>query len=87
MLYFLVLVTGCHSVGKVGNSEIYRVANVNMVSMRGNPHDDEKVAEIKRLLCGGNFYFTWSSTEKPLDLTLATQKAKRSDKTDNRFFW
>ncbi len=87
MLYFLVLVTGCSSAGKVGTSEVYRVSNLSMVSMRGNPHDEERVAEIKKLLCCGAFYFSWSSTEKPIDLTLAAQKARRGARSDNRFFW
>ncbi len=88
MLYFLVLVTGCSSAGKIGTSEVYRVSNVSMVSMRGHPHDEEKVAEIKKLLCCGAFYFSWSSSERPIDLTLAAQKAARAGKrSDNRFFW
>ena len=28
VLYYLVLVTGCNSAGKVGASEIYRITNV-----------------------------------------------------------
>lgn len=87
MLYFLVLVTGCNSVGKLGTSEIYRISNVVCVSMRGHPHDEEKVSEIKKLLCCGTFYFSWSPTDKPIDLTLAAQKKFRNAKTDNRFFW
>lgn len=88
-MYFLALVTGCNSVGKLGSSEIYRLTNVSMVSMRGHPGDEEKVAEIKKLLCCGTFYFSWSSApDKPaVDLTLAAQKAKRGSKSDNRFFW
>ena len=87
MLYFLVMVTGCSSAGKLGTSEIYRLNNVAMVSVRGNPHDEEKVAEIKKLLTCGTFYFAWSSTEPPIDLTLAAQKIAKNAETDNRFFW
>ncbi len=90
MLYFLVLVTGCNSAGKIGSCEIYRVSNVSMVSMRGHPPDEEKVAEIKKLLCCGTFYFSWAppgGPTKPIDLTLAAQKARRGLGSDNRFFW
>ncbi len=92
VLYFLVLVTGCNSAGKLGTSEIYRITNVSMVSMRGVPTDEDKVGEVKKLLCCGAFYFSWSSApDKPaIDLTLAAQKARRannSSKSDHRFFW
>ncbi|XP_059090202.1 synaptojanin-1-like isoform X2 [Tigriopus californicus] len=87
VLYFLVLVTGCVSAGKIGTSEIYRVTNVVMISMRNLPQDEEKVTEIKKLLCCGAFYFAWSHHDTPIDLTLSTQKAVKFAKTDNRFFW
>lgn len=88
VLYFLVMVTGCNSVGKIASTEVYRITNVVMISMRGFPGDDEKVAEIKKLLCCGTFYFSWSSQGDAIDLTLAAQKAvKPMAKTDNRFFW
>ena len=35
ILHLLVLVTGCNSVGKIGHSEVYRVSNVHMISLRG----------------------------------------------------
>ena len=97
----MVLITGCNSVGKLGNNEIYRVTNVQMISMRGFPPDEEKVEEIKKLLCCGTFYYSWNTkptstasqilpTDKggAIDLTLAAQKAlNKSAETDNRFFW
>lgn len=74
--------------GKLGTSEIYRLTNVSCISMRGYQPDEEKVGEIKKLLCCGTFYFSWSATEKPVDLSLAAQKAvKPNAVTDNRFFW
>ena len=35
MLHFLVMITGCGSVGKLHNCEIYRITNVAMISLRG----------------------------------------------------
>lgn len=87
VLYFLVLVTGCSSAGKFGTSEVYRLTNVSLVSMRGVPQDEEKVSEIKKLLTCGAFYFAWSSQDEAIDLTLASQKAVTNKETDNRFFW
>ena len=92
ILHFLVLITGCTSAGKLGTSEIYRVTNVATVSLRGYQPDEEKVAEIRKLLCCGTFYYSWSNDprHKPIDLTLACQKSAgsvKSTKTDNRFFW
>ena len=103
ILHFLVLVTGCNSVGKLGTNEIYRVTNVQMISMRGFQPDEEKVSEIKKLLCCGTFYYSWNmqastimnandvwpiNKSGSIDLTLAAQKvSKGCIKTDNRFFW
>ena len=89
------MVTACNSVGKFGDAEIYRLVNISMVSMRGNQADEEKVIEIKKLLCNGTFYFSWSAQgqgqgqgHKALDLTLCAQKTvKTNTETDNRFFW
>ena len=89
ILHFLVLITGCTSAGKLGTSEVYRVTNVATPSLRGYQPDEEKVAEIRKLLCCGTFYFAWSNDEKqpPIDLTLSAQKSAKFSQTDNRFFW
>ena len=89
ILHFLVLITGCTSAGKIGTSEVYRVTNVVTPSLRGYQPDEEKVAEIRKLLCCGTFYFAWSNDEKhpPIDLTLSAQKSAKFKQTDNRFFW
>ena len=89
ILHFLVLITGCTSAGKLGTSEVYRVTNVATPSLRGYQPDEEKVAEIRKLLCCGTFYFAWSNDEKhpPIDLTLSAQKSAKFTQTDNRFFW
>ncbi len=88
-MHFLVLITGCTSAGKIGTSEVYRVTNVVTPSLRGYQPDEEKVAEIRKLLCCGTFYFAWSNDEKhpPIDLTLSAQKSAKFKQTDNRFFW
>lgn len=88
-MHFLILITGCTSAGKLGSSEVYRVTNVVTASMRGHQPDEEKVSEIRKLLCNGTFYFAWSNDEKiaPIDLTLAAQKSMKFAEPDKRFFW
>lgn len=41
---YLVLVTSCVSVGKVLDSEIYRITGTTFISLSGNSADDDKVS-------------------------------------------
>ncbi|XP_041467097.1 synaptojanin-1-like isoform X2 [Lytechinus variegatus] len=85
---FLVLVTGCSSVGKVQESEIFRITSTLFISLRNNSSDDERVSEVRKLLNSGTFYFSWSaSTKSRFDLSLCAQRQKQDHVTDNRFFW
>ena len=87
-LLFLVLVTGCVSVGKVADTEVFRVTDAGFVSLRGVPQDGEKIQEIRRVLMSGTFYFSWSQTENcTFDLTLCVQRKWRASQPDQRFFW
>lgn len=87
-LYFLVIITGCVSIGKIGDSEIFRITDTGFISLRGWPQDGERILEIRRVMNAGTFYFSWSAkTEKPLDITLCAQRRARTQETDNRFFW
>ncbi|XP_037087422.1 synaptojanin-1-like [Pollicipes pollicipes] len=86
-LLYLALVTGCTSVGKICGSEVFRVTQTALVSLQGNPSDDDRVAEVKKILNAGTFYLSWSATGRPLDLTLCEQRRRRTELTDNRFFW
>lgn len=84
---YVVLVNSCLSVGKVLNSEIFRITETYFISMRNNQNDIERIQEVKKVLNSGTFYFSWSSTGKPLDLTLCEQRASFTTETDSRFFW
>ncbi|CAM1293610.1 SYNJ1 (predicted) [Pycnogonum litorale] len=85
---YLVLVNGCVSVGKVANSEIFRITSTVFLSLRNQLQDEERIVEVRKLLNSGTFYFSWSSTdENLLDLTLCAQKRTKVHETDNRFFW
>ncbi|XP_026993932.1 synaptojanin-1 isoform X5 [Tachysurus fulvidraco] len=87
MLHSLVLVTGCSSVGKVQDSEVFRVTATDFISLKNDPSDEDKIAEVRKILNSGNFYFAWSSTGVSMDLSLNAHRRIREDTSDNRFFW
>ncbi|KAM6446392.1 synaptojanin-1 isoform 2-T2 [Liasis olivaceus] len=87
LLHYLVLVTGCMSVGKIQESEVFRVTSTDLISLRTDPSDEERVSEVRKVLNSGNFYFAWSSTGVSLDLSLNAHRNMQEESTDNRFFW
>jgi len=110
MQLFLVMVSGCVSVGKIGDSEIFRLTQASFINLRSPIPDDDKISEVcsmisdflhmkgiacnelnplqvKKVLNSGTFYFSWSSSTEPIDLTLCEQKRTFTKETDNRFFW
>ncbi|XP_064158265.1 synaptojanin-1-like [Anguilla rostrata] len=86
-LHSMVLVTGCMSVGKVQDSEVFRVTSTDFVSLRNDPSDEDRIADVRKVLNSGNFYFAWSSSGTSLDLSLNAYRRMKEDTTDNRFFW
>ncbi|XP_061557894.1 synaptojanin-1 isoform X1 [Phycodurus eques] len=87
MLHSLVVVTGCSSVGKVQESEVFRVTQTDFVSLKNDPGDEERIAEVRKVLNSGHFYFAWSATGVSMDLSLNARRRILEDTTDNRFFW
>ncbi|XP_021342465.1 synaptojanin-1-like isoform X1 [Mizuhopecten yessoensis] len=86
-ILYLVLVTGCLSVGKLLDSEIFRITTTQCISLRNGQGDEDRVAEVRKLLNSGTFYFAWSSAGVPWDLTLCAQRKLQDHTTDHRFFW
>nr|XP_018906096.1 PREDICTED: synaptojanin-1 isoform X1 [Bemisia tabaci] len=84
---YLLMVTGCVSVGKIFDSEIFRITQTSFISLRNQAQDEERISEVRKLLNSGTFYFSWSSTSEPLDITLCAQRRCKTNITDNRFFW
>lgn len=86
---FLLIVTGCVSVGKILQSEVFCITDTVLLSMRNGPDDQQLILGVKRLLGSGCFYFSHSSMPNlsPIDLTLNSQRAYLTTSTDNRFFW
>ncbi|KAL9867513.1 synaptojanin-1 isoform 3-T3 [Geothlypis trichas] len=87
LLHYLVLVTGCMSVGKIQDSEVFRVTCTEFVSLRADPADEDRVSEVRKVLNSGSFYFAWSAAGASLDLSLSAHRSAREHGTDNRFFW
>ncbi|XP_051255782.1 synaptojanin-1 isoform X8 [Dicentrarchus labrax] len=87
MLHSLVVVTGCSSVGKVQDSEVFRVTQTDFISLKNDPGDEDRIAEVRKVLNSGHFYFAWSSTGVSMDLSLNAHRRILEDTTDNRFFW
>ncbi|XP_022594498.1 synaptojanin-1 isoform X1 [Seriola dumerili] len=87
MLHSLVVVTGCSSVGKVQDSEVFRVTQTDFISLKNDPGDEDRIAEVRKVLNSGHFYFAWSATGVSMDLSLNARRRILEDTTDNRFFW
>ncbi|XP_015607429.1 synaptojanin-1 [Cephus cinctus] len=87
-LLYLVLVTGCFSVGKIGESEIFRITQTHFVPLHYTQSNEDRVSEVRKVLNSGTFYFVWSAgQQEALDITLSAQRQCKSNTTDNRFFW
>ncbi|KAL4225388.1 Synaptojanin-1 [Mactra antiquata] len=86
-ILYLVLVTGCVSVGKVCDSEIFCITATQYVSLQNNQHDEERIVGVRNLFNSRTFYFSWSSSGNQWDLTLCAQRKIQEHDTDNRFFW
>ncbi|XP_054569377.1 synaptojanin-1 isoform X2 [Eptesicus fuscus] len=87
MLHYLVLVTGCMSVGKIQESEVFRVTSTEFISLRADSADEDRISEVRKVLNSGNFYFAWSASGASLDLSLSAHRSVQEHTTDNRFFW
>ncbi|XP_066259067.1 synaptojanin-1 [Euwallacea similis] len=88
-LLYLVMVTGCFSIGKIGECEIFRITQTQFVPLH-HPQNEDKIGEVRKLLNSGTFYFAWYSgaaSGTPFDLTLCAQRRTQTSTTDNRFFW
>lgn len=83
-ILYLVLVTGCISLGKVAESEIFKITQTGFISLQKQPNDDEHVSEVRKLFNSCTFYFSWSSTGDAIDITLCAQRRSKTKVTDNR---
>lgn len=80
---YLVLVAECHSVGKLQDTEIFRITQTTFVPLSRRAKL-EMVQELSKLLSSGQFYFSYPSYGANFDILSCAQKQG----TDQpHFFW
>ncbi|XP_060687579.1 synaptojanin-2-like isoform X1 [Hemiscyllium ocellatum] len=86
-LCFLVLVTGCVSVGRIRDTDICKITTTDFVPLQEETADEERITALRKLLNSGMFYFS-SASGSTFDLSLCAQKLYAKDhEAGIRFFW
>ncbi|XP_054578423.1 synaptojanin-2 isoform X2 [Eptesicus fuscus] len=87
-LSFLVLVTGCTSVGRIPEAEIYKITATDFYPLQEAAGEEERLPALRKILSSGVFYFSWPSDGSRFDLTVRAQKqGDDSDEWGTSFFW
>ncbi|XP_054675112.1 synaptojanin-2 isoform X1 [Grus americana] len=87
-LHFLVLVTGCTSVGKILDAEVYKITATDFCPLQEESKEEERVTALKKILNSGMFYFSWPNAGSNFDLTVRAQKQGDNHyESGNSFFW
>ncbi|XP_061480202.1 synaptojanin-2 isoform X2 [Rhineura floridana] len=73
-LHFLVLVTGCTSVGKILDAEVYRITATEFCPLQEETKEEDRVSALKKILNSGVFYFSLPNAGSNFDLTVRAQK-------------
>ena len=64
-----------------------RVSQVNIMSLRNEPSDAERVGDLRKLLSSGIFYFSRAADDDFWDLSLSAQCKLHTSDSGNRFLW
>ncbi|XP_035880834.1 synaptojanin-2 isoform X3 [Phyllostomus discolor] len=88
-LSFLVLVTGCTSVGRIPEAEIYKITATDFYPLQEEAREeDHRLSALRKILNSGVFYFSWPSDGSRFDLTVRAQKqGDDSHEWGDAFFW
>uniref|UniRef100_A0A8C8SP90 Synaptojanin-2 n=1 Tax=Pelusios castaneus TaxID=367368 RepID=A0A8C8SP90_9SAUR len=87
-LHFLVLVTGCTSVGKILDAEVYKITATDFCPLQEETKEEDRVSALKKILNSGMFYFSWPNAGSNFDLTVRAQKQGDNNyESGNSFFW
>ncbi|XP_053524696.1 synaptojanin-2 isoform X3 [Artibeus jamaicensis] len=87
-LSFLVLVTGCTSVGRIPEAEIYKITTTDFYPLQEEAREEDRLTALRKILNSGVFYFSWPNDGSRFDLTVRAQKqGDDSHEWGNAFFW
>ncbi|XP_036622994.1 synaptojanin-2 isoform X2 [Trichosurus vulpecula] len=87
-LSFLVLVTGCTSVGRILDAEIYKITTVDFCPLQEDVKEEDRLTALRKILNSGMFYFSWPNAGSNFDLTVRAQKQGDDNyELGNSFFW
>ncbi|KAM8791681.1 synaptojanin-2 isoform 2-T2 [Rhynchonycteris naso] len=87
-LSFLVLVTGCTSVGRIPEAEIYKITGTDFYPLQEEAKEEDRLAALRKILNSGVFYFSWPNDGSRFDLTVRAQKqGDDSHEWGSAFFW
>lgn len=86
---FVFFVTGCASVGKIANADIYRITNCSFIPLQETCDLDSRIQDVQKLLVSGCFYFSVDELTSDLkfDISTSVQRQNIADIPDSRFFW
>uniref|UniRef100_A0A8C0XMG0 phosphoinositide 5-phosphatase n=1 Tax=Castor canadensis TaxID=51338 RepID=A0A8C0XMG0_CASCN len=87
-LSFLVLVTGCTSVGRIPDAEIYKITAIEFYPLQEEAKEEDRLLALRKILSSGVFYFAWPNDGSCFDLTVRVQKQNDdSSEWGTSFFW
>ncbi|KAG8583391.1 hypothetical protein GDO81_008392 [Engystomops pustulosus] len=88
-LHFLVLVSGCTSVGRILDAEVYKITTTEFCPLQEDTKEEERVSVLRKILNSGMFYFSWPNAGSHFDLTVRAQNqdVRRCYESGNWFFW
>ncbi|XP_005003189.1 synaptojanin-2 isoform X3 [Cavia porcellus] len=87
-LSFLVLVTGCTSVGRIPDAEIYKITAIEFYPLQEEAREEDRLLALRKILSSGVFYFSWPNDGSRFDLTVRAQKqGDDSSECGSSFFW
>ncbi len=52
-ILYLVMVTGCFSIGKIADCEIFRITQTQFVSLQHQQPAEDKISEVRKVLNSG----------------------------------
>uniref|UniRef100_A0A8C0ZZ20 phosphoinositide 5-phosphatase n=1 Tax=Castor canadensis TaxID=51338 RepID=A0A8C0ZZ20_CASCN len=82
-LSFLVLVTGCTSVGRIPDAEIYKITAIEFYPLQEEAKEEDRLLALRKILSSGVFYFAWPNDGSCFDLTVRVQK-QNDDSSENQ---